>query len=200
MPLANHNIHLWFSSSTYLGTLLALQSEFGSQAARKSRKGKIALYLRLFFMLFTITLLITALIPTGYSTWLSLPGVSARCYYPPDVCSWPSNVPMDMLCVSPGILGYNVASSSLSTLILIARYTWRVLSLFNRPLSLVQAYVVDGPSKWALEGMNNMNRQQWWKIWRHAASDILLIMVTVVRAVKVMALSFLWEVRIDQIS
>lgn len=64
---------VWFSSLTHLTTLTFLRSYFRSNPASRSW--------RIVFMLVTVIMLGTALLPTGQQDWYSGSGIPALCYF-----------------------------------------------------------------------------------------------------------------------
>ena len=176
----------WFSSLTHLATLSVLCNYF-------RRRNQMARPVRLILMFFTIVFLITALAPTAASTWLLYPAVPAVCYFSPSGFEASKDLEYDPSFLQSNSM-YNIASATISGLILLTSYGTRVVRLFDCSSRFVQTYVVEAPSAWLKRFLRGSNQTEQWSAAWSLISNLVLVYVAIFRALRLIYTSFLWEV------
>jgi hypothetical protein len=169
----------WFSSVTHLTTLTALRHYF-----RKSSWKILAV--RVILMLFTVSMLTAALIPTGSAYWLwsSLEqstfygAVPAKCYFNELRRRGRLSVSADQ-----------TSSMIISIFILWTSYLTRITKLYPELSKRARQYLRNKPLK-ILEDAIDSTNSGWWRI----ASDFLTIQLILLRAFFDLYNSMLWEV------
>ena len=144
-------------------------------------------------MFLTVVLLVTALAPTAASTWLLYPGVPAVCYVSPSGFEASDDLKYNADFLQSNSM-YNTASMTISSLILLTSYGTRVIRLFDSSSRFVHNHVVEAPSTWLERHLREKNQTGQWNVIRFLLSNLLLLNVAIVRALRLIYTSFLWEV------
>ena len=186
----------WFSSLAHITTLTVLRGYF------RTRNPK-ARVVRVILMLFTIVLLIGALVPTQKSDWLELPSEPAQCYYQylnrydEYDESWLNQLNQydDYLFVQPDYPSTiaNRASFWTSVVVLVVSYLTRTIKLFSKSSDTVKYWVRTKPAERLKSTITDTDRRgRGWRI----SSFFLLVQLIILHGLTLVFTSIFWEVRI----